>query len=323
MTQALNRLASNNTTLALMALLTVAVIAHYQNVLDRSLLVLGIPTLLLVLQFFVAMAVRRVFFDNLPLLVFHFSLLGLALLAFIGQMTFLKGTLELATHERFEGRLENVQRGPWHNGPLDQVRFTNLGFSIQYHTGIKRDRTINRIQRTGPDGKVQLIEIGDHTPLIVGHYRFYTTHNKGYAPVFEWLPAGSQTAVVGSIHLPTYPIRQFEQALEWTMPGTELKLWTHLKIDEEVLPEDRPFDFTIPRKHRLVVRFQDQRVELKPGGELVLPEGVLRYRHLSSWMGYKLDYDWSRPWMLALSMVGIIALAVHFVIRGRHLPQMR
>ena len=315
--QVLPSLASNRMTLWLILLLAGSVIVYYQNLLDRPLWLLGLPAALLALQFFVAIIVRRVMFDNAPLLVFHFALLGLVLLALIGQMTALKGNLELATNETFAGKLNNVQRGPWHNGPLEQIRFTNLGFSIQYHAGIKRDKTMNRVRLVGPDGEARELEIGDHRALVVGHYRFYTSHNKGYAPVFEWIPQGSQERVIGSIHLPAFPTHEFKQALEWVIPGTRQKIWTQLKIDEEVLPEDRPFEFAVPQQHRLVFRYQDQRVELEPGEEFVLPQGVLRYRQLSTWMGYKLDYDFTRPWMLSLALVGILALAIHFIMRAR------
>lgn len=310
-------LASNRVTLWLMGVLLAAVIIYYQGIFDRSLVILALPTSLLALQFFLAIVIRRIMFDSAPLLAFHFALLGLVFMAFIGQMTYLKGTLELATHESFEGKLENVQQGRWHNGPLERIRFTNLGFSIHYHEGIKRDRTVNRIRSVDLNNSINYLEIGDHQALVIGHYRFYTTHNKGYAPVFEWVPLGSTETIVGSIHLPAFPTHQFNQALEWVVPGTRNKIWTHLKINEEVLPDDRSFDFTVPQQHSLVIRFQDQRFELDPGDEITLPGGVLRYRHLSSWMGYKLDYDWTRPWMLSLALIGILTLAIHFIIRAR------
>ena len=60
--------------------------------------------------------------------------------------------------------------------------------------------------------------IGDQTPLVLEGYRFYTTSNKGFAPVFVWQPAGG-AAERGSVHLPPYPVLQFAQQVEWTPPG--------------------------------------------------------------------------------------------------------
>ncbi|HEY5738915.1 MAG TPA: hypothetical protein VIW27_04280, partial [Gammaproteobacteria bacterium] len=206
-------------------------------------------------------------------------------------------------------------QGPWHRYGLADAEFSNLGFRINYRTGVKRDRTVNRIALNSADDGQQVVEIGDHVPLVIGHYRFYTSHNKGYAPVFEWLAAGSETPVIGSIHLPAYPINEYRQALEWQVPGSDLQLWTLLRIDENVLPEDRPFEFTVPEAHRIVVRVGEQRFEMAPGERIELDGGVLGYRGLSSWMGYKIDYDWTRPWLLATAIIAILSLFAHYVIK--------
>ena len=117
------------------------------------------------------------------------------------------------------------------------------------------------------------------------------------------------------MHLPAYPTNEFRQALEWKLPGSEQSLWTMLQIDEDVLPEDREFEFTVPKRHRLIVRIGDERRELVPGDELALPGGVLRYRELSTWMGYRVHYDWTRPWMLAAVLIGLFSLFAHYVVK--------
>jgi hypothetical protein len=274
-----------------------------------------VPTFLLIINFLLALFTRSILKNNWLLMVFHFALIALVILVFLGQLTYLKATLELTTNEEFSGQLENVRQGLWHRYGLTQARFTNLGFEIRYHKGIKRDKTLNKLHLINKDGRSQLIEIGDHIPLIIGHYRFYTSHNKGYAPVFEWLPSGSTEVIVGSIHLPAYPVHEYRQALEWKIPGSAHSLWTLLNIEDEVLPEDRAFDFRVPGQSQLIVRYQDQRHVLKPGDELTLPEGVLRYQKLSTWMGYKVDYDWTRPWLLATALIGLFGLFMHFIMR--------
>ncbi len=307
--------ASNRCTLLLLVVLALAITVYYQVSLPQRIWIIALPTGLLILNFLLALATRDILKNNWPLMVFHFALIALVLLAFAGRMSFFKATLELAESEEFSGQLENVQQGPWHRYGLSATRFTNLGFQIRYHAGVKRDKTLNQLLQTAPDGSQQALEIGDHVPLIIGHYRFYTSHNKGYAPVFEWRPFASSAKVVGSIHLPAYPTHEFRQALQWTIPGTDTELWAFLKIEENVLPEDREFDFQVPWQHQLVLRYQNQRYTLRPGDELELPGGVLRYRKLATWMGYKVDYDWTRPWLLATALIGLAGLFGHFIIK--------
>jgi len=77
------------------------------------------------------------------------------------------------------------------------------------------------------DGQFQQATIGDHYPLILAGYRFYTTHNKGFAPSFVWYPDGGQPQQ-GTIHLPSYPAHEYQQALSWHIPGTRHEIWTDL-----------------------------------------------------------------------------------------------
>ncbi len=305
--------ASNQATLALLASLALGVVIYYRVSFADRLWFVVVPALLLILNFLLALVTRNILKNNWPLMIFHFALVALVLLLVAGQMTYFRGTLELAQNEVFSGKLENVSQGPWHRFGLGQTRFVNLGFQIRYNTGIRRDTTRNQVAVTSADGSRQVVEIGDHVPLIIGHYRFYTSHNKGYAPVFEWRPAGSPDVVTGSIHLPAFPVHEFRQALEWRIPRSDIRLWTLLKIEDELLPEDRAFEFRLPRQHRVVIRFLEKRYELEPGDEISLPEGALGYRGLSTWMGYKVDYDWTRPWLLATALVGLAALFLHYL----------
>ncbi len=307
--------ASNQVTLFLLVVLTLSIITYYQIALEGRIWLITVPSSLLIINFLLALATRRILKSNWPLMVFHFALITLVLLVFAGRMSYFRGTVELAENEEFFGQLENIQQGPWHRYGLTQVRFSNLGFRIHYRQGIKRANTINQIGLTMGEGQQQLIEIGDHVPLVIGHYRFYTSHNKGYAPVFEWRPSGSSEVIVGSIHLPAYPAHEYRQALEWKIPDSDQTLWTMLSIEEDVLPPDRAFYFQVPQQHKLIVRYQDQRHELIPGDELSLPQGLLLYRELSTWMGYRVDYDWTRPWLLATALIGLGALFWHYIAK--------
>lgn len=311
-------LASNRFTLLSLILLAAGTIVYYQLELPGEIGFIAAPTILLIVNFLLAVVTRGILRNSLPLMVFHFALIALVALAFAGRMSYFQGTLELAEDEIFHGdprQIENVRQGPWHRYGLADAGFTNLGFRINYHSGIRRDRTVNRVALVTPDGGGRVVEIGDHVPLVIGHYRIYTTHNKGYAPVFEWRPADSDSRTTGSIHLPAYPINEYRQALEWQLPGSGLTLWTQLKIDENLLPEDQPFEFRVPDRHRVVLRSGERRFEMRPGDWIDLDGGALGYRRLSTWMGYKIDYDWTRPWMLATAIVGILALFAHYLMK--------
>jgi cytochrome c biogenesis protein len=132
---------------------------------------------------------------------------------------------------------------------------------------------------------------------------------------FRFYRKASTESIIGSIHLPAYPTHEYGQALQWKVPGTDIELWTMLKIEENVLPQDREFDFQVPLQHQLILRYRDQRYELRPGDELELSGGILRYQKLTTWMGYKIDYDWTRPWLLAAALIGLLGLFVHFILK--------
>ncbi len=319
-------LASNRLNLVLLILLFFAVILYQQMTASYRLSILLIPVFLLMLNFILALVLRKIFIGKSSLLIFHMALFALVSLAIAGQFTYLKATLELSTHEQFSGQLENVDVGLWHDYQLSNVRFTNLGFTINYHKGIMRDSTHNRIQldknvgaySNNNLGQTKVVEVGDDVPLVIGHYRFYTTHNKGYAPLFRWFPADGSPVKLGNIHLPAYPIHEYQQAKEWTLPQTQQKIWTMLVIEEDLLPEDSDFNFRVSYKHHLVIRVNGQRYVLRQGDEINLPGGILRYDSLVSWMGYMVDYDWTRPWLFAACLIALFSLSFYYFSRLRN-----
>jgi hypothetical protein len=305
---------SNRWTLASLILL-LATSASYKlmpvTVGNALLLISGI---LLVLNFLLGLVRKHILLNKLALLVFHLSLLLLFLLLIVSQLTYLKGTVEVGVNQEFSGQIENIRAGSLHDYQLSDKRFTNLGFKIAYHEGVRRHTTHNSIVVSQADGSTQLIEIGDHVPLVIGHYRFYTSHNKGYSPVFSWKSA-TGPALRGSVNLPAYPLNEYKQSREWTLPGGQKAIWTMLVIEEDVIPEDRDFSFRVPAKHHLIVRIGEQRWKLLPGEQIELPDGILKYDYLSSWMGYTVDYDWVRPWLLATALIGIFSIALHYLSR--------
>lgn len=306
----LERFASLKFTLPILGLLGGGVLMTYRAEV-RSVWLLTVPLALLALNLACAVVTNPVFRRQTALLTFHLALIAIVLLAATGRLTYLRGQLELSSGETFHGALTQSEHGPWHRGRISEVSFTNHSFTIDYSPGMKRDQTRNAVSWTDAAGREQHAVIGDQQPLVLGGYRFYTSFNKGFAPLFVWHPAQGAPQR-GTIHLPSYPIHEYGQALEWSPPATGVKLWVMLKFEEALLDPARPWQFRPPREHALVLRVGDERRELEPGGRYTLPQGVLEYEGLTTWMGYNVFYDWTMPWLLAACLLAVASLAWHF-----------
>lgn len=310
--QLLGALASLKVTLAALALLVAAVCLIYVAEAATS-ATLSAPLGLLSLNLLAAIVTNRVFRRQTALLIFHLALLALVGLLAAGRLTYLTGHMELSDGEEFTGTLLQTEAGPYHPmEALRALRFTNLGFHIDYAPGPLRQGIRNQIEVAGAGNIPFRQEITDQKPLLLAGYRFYPTGNKGFAPAFAWHPAAGGAARTGTVHLPSYPLHEHGQAREWTPPGTQLRLWTMLEFKEIILAPDRPSVFRPPREHTLVLRLGDRRWELVPGASIELPEGRIEYLGLRSWMGYTVFYDWTIPWLLAACLAAIGALGAHF-----------
>ena len=304
-------MASLKLTLAALFFFGAGILYAYLSAVHTT-LALVLPLLLLSLNLLAAVLTNAVFRSSGPLLLFHLALIAIILLIAVGRLSYLKGHVELSAGEEFDGRFTEVESGPWHWSSLDQVHFTNDGFSIQYAPGLRRERTRNAVHFTDADGREQSTEIGDQIPLVLHGYRFYTSPNKGFAPTFIWYPATGDEPTLGAVHLPSYPIHEYRQAREWQLPGTSVKLWTMLQFDEIILDPEKPSAFQLPDKHKVIVRNGELRRELQPGEAMELPEGRLVYQGLRSWMGYTVFYDWTIHWLLAACLMAVGALGWHF-----------
>jgi cytochrome c biogenesis protein len=279
---------------------------------QRTTWALVVPLALLALNLIAAVATNPVFRRQMALLSFHLALIAIVLLVAAGRLTYLKGQVELSQGEWFDGTLTQREAGPWHAGALAEVRFVNDGFSIDYDVGVRRGATVNHVRWVTPDGSEAAAVIGDQRPLALAGYRFYTTFNKGFAPLFSWHPAGGGATQRGTVHLPAWPLHEHRQAQEWTPPGSSVTLWTMLQIDEPLLDPARSFQFRVPERHRVIVRVDGARQEMVPGERYVLPQGTLVYEGLTAWMGYAVFYDWTIPWLLAAAAAAVASLSVHF-----------
>ena len=305
----MSALASLRLTAAALVLLAAGVLWAY---LDRrySVPAMVAPMALLALNLGAAILINPKFRRQGALLVFHVALLVLVLLAAAGRLTYLNGRVELAVGEAFTGELLDAERGPLHSGSLERAAFRNEGFEIDYAPQWKRLETRNHVRWRGARGE-EVGVIGDQTPLVLEGYRFYTTSNKGFAPVFVWQPA-SGPAQRGSVHLPPYPVMQFGQQVEWILPGTKQTVTVKLPLDGELIDYGTRSGFRLPSNQAVELTVEKRQHSLAPGATLELAGGRLRYEGLTTWMGYVVFYDWTLPWLLAAALAAAGALGWHF-----------
>lgn len=314
----LRRLASVRFTLAAIGLLAAGV-SRFAFAEGGSRAWVAVPLALLALNLGAAVLANPKFRREVPLLVFHLALLAIVALAAAGQLTYLKGRLELAQGEVFGGQLTHADAGPLHAGSVGRIRFVNDGFSIRYAPGLKRAETRNPVRVFDEAGGVASQVIGDNEPLQVDGYRFYTSFNKGFSLVFSWHPGGG-VPERGTVNLPAYPLHEYRQALEWPLPGGAGNVWTMLHFDQPPLDTAGEAWFRTPETHHVVMRRGDDRWELRPGTQIAFKRGVLTYEGLTTWMGYNVFYDWTLPWLLAACATAVAALAWHFARKFARQP---
>jgi len=244
------------------------------------------------------------------LLGFHLALAALACLIAADRLIFLNGHVEVTEGTAFDAGLVEAEAGLLHPWSLAKVRFLQRDFDIGYAPGVKRRATVSRILLPTTDGGWTPGAIGDDRPLVAGNYRFYTSFNKGFAPILTYLDDQGRKHS-GSVHLPSYPLNHFRQGTEWKPPGSTapVKLWLH--IPEPIYEEDESWRFRKPEDATLVVISAAGRGELRPGQSLSLGRGQLRYEELRSWMGYTIAYNPLTPWMLATVVIGVVCLGWH------------
>lgn len=248
------------------------------------------------------------------LLVFHVCLLIVLLLIGIGRLTFLDGRVELPTGGDFRpGDVEVRAVGPLHSERwLDRVRFRQGHFTVDYEAGLVRSRT--RSQVLLPNGEVgwDAVTVGDTRPLVRAGYRFYTTSNKGYAVLLTWVEHGG-VATHGAVHMPSFPISDWNQVNSWTPPqGAPLRLELFLEAPA-VSGEPWVMDSRAPRHAgRLKVALESgPERTVAVGDALDLPGGRLRFDGVGAWMGYRISFDPTLPWLLASALLGVGGLASH------------
>lgn len=258
-----------------------------------------------------SLATHPAFRQRTALTVFHLCLVATLAFIALGQLSGLRGQVEVTEGESFRREMGRFEAGPLHWERLDRVAFRNDGFTIEYAPGLKRGPTRNRVSWDGPAGRGAAI-VGDQHPLVLEGYRFYTTFNKGYAPVLEWRPSDGGASVAAVLHLPGYPA--FESTQEGTIELAEAgTVRVSLFVEEPVLDPAVSSTFRTPTEHHLRLESGGRTASVRLGESLELGGGRVVYAALRTWMGYKVVADWTLPFLAAASAGACGSLLVHVV----------
>ncbi|OYU71931.1 MAG: hypothetical protein CFE45_41590, partial [Burkholderiales bacterium PBB5] len=163
----------------------------------------------------------------------HLALLTLVVLVAVGRLTALDGRFELTEGVPFDGQLLDRDAGPLHVDRLQRLAFRHEGFEIDYAPGRKRGATRNTVTWQDDTGQAQSAVIGDHHPLLLQGHRIYTSPNKGFAPLLRWVP-DQGAAVLGAVHLPSFPMHELRQSREWPLPDGR-SAWVQLQTDAALI----------------------------------------------------------------------------------------
>jgi len=266
------------------------------------------PFALLGVNLAASVATNARFRRDLPLLVFHLALVALVILFTIARLTYFEGTTTLTADTEFDHTLLTEARGPLHPDRLSTLRFANEGFTEKFPERGDYHATYNAVRWWDDAGRSKVAEIGDDTPLVLDGYRIYTSARRGFSPVFRWQPAAGDVEY-GTVQLQEVDGGGYAPASAWPLPAGP-EVWVMLDFDR--LPEPQSGERSglgaARMPHHLVLRVGDERRELRPGETAELDGGKLTYTGLGSWMGYRIIYDPTKPWLVATTIVAIASL---------------
>jgi cytochrome c biogenesis protein len=271
-----------------------------------------IPIALLTVNLLAAIAMNRRFRRQPTLLAFHICLLLIVLLAALGRTTRLEGRMEIAEGQPFDpASIEIVAQGPWHQWGLDEAAFEQGAISVEYSPGVVRGRTQSQIIVPSEQGDRRVVTVGDDRPLVVDGYRFYTSPNKGWAVRMSWSD-NEDDVQRGDLHLPSFPFMIRRQSNRWQLPtGEEAEL--SLEPMEVPMTESWVLESGEHQADATVVlRIGDRVVRMTPGAVVELPGGRLQYETTVMWMGYRISYDETRPWIAAAATAAVGLMSWHF-----------
>lgn len=267
-----------------------------------------VPLGLLVVNLSAAIASLPRFRADLPLLVFHVALLVFVALLAAARLTYFEGTAKVAVGGAFTGDFRSQESGPLHPYQPWQLRFANAGFSESYPPENPYRHTDNRVRYRDEKGGMRESVIGDDHPLIVNGYRIYTSRNRGLAPALRW-EGGNGDIELATLQLAELGEDGYSGGMDWQVPGGP-PLWISLSTEPiSRAPGSVTENLGVrSAKNSLVVRHDGQFHDLALGESLVLPQGKLTFSELNAWMGYRIAYDPTKPWLIATVGVAIASL---------------
>ena len=65
----------------------------------------------------------------------------------------------------------------------------------------------------------------------------------------------------------------------------------------------------------LEVKSAGQRKRLQPGESMSFSGGTLRFERVSMWMGYRVSFDPTLPWLFSLAVLAVVFMSAHFATR--------
>lgn len=304
-------LASTRLTLLGMLLLAVGAGLSYDNPEHVPVWVLAVPMSLLALNLTAAILVYPSINRKPGLLMFHLGLLSICVLAAVGRLTYYEAHVEMSKGQVFAADAANdVEQGPIHTGNIENVRFAQGPWTVDYTSRLTRGPTRSHVLVPDEQGGWQEAVVGDDTPMVLEGFRFYTTFNKGFAAVLTWIPDEGES-VTGTIHMPSYPLFDYNQSNSWQPPGgQEIKFWLRLKTAYDIDGSWTLDGNTSSAK--LVVNTGEKRHELDPGQAVPMEGGQLRYDELTTWMGYLIIYDPTLFGLFIASMLAVLGLSLHY-----------
>ena len=267
-----------------------------------------VPLGLLVVNLTASISSNARFRADLPLLVFHLSVLALVALLAVARLTYFQGAAKVPVGAGFAGDLHTEQRGALHGDGAPRLRFSNAGFTEVFPEGNKYRATENRIRFSDPAGNLHEGVIGDDRPLVLDGYRIYTSRNRGFAPMVQW------TADNGEIQFATIQLGKvgedgFTPGMPWKIPSGP-EIWLSLSTERMQTAAGTKRDNLGAKeaRNKLVLRHDERFYDLAAGESVDLPGGRLTYSRLSAWMGYSIIYDPTKPWLLGTVAVAIGSL---------------
>jgi hypothetical protein len=299
-------LASPRLTVAFFLLMAAAALGAAQYPQYITAIVLT-PLLLLLINLSAAILSNARFRADLPLLLFHLALLAFLALLLVARLNYFDGGVKLSTGTLFEGNYLSVERGILHGDGAERLRFANDGMIEQAPPGGGDPITFNQVRWWDSSGRPYLAEIGNDRPLVLNGYRIFSTNFRGFAPIFRWRTKTGEESI-GTVHLPETSAGDFPSGDKVTLPGGG-QAWVQMRSAENSEAQQQRIDLgAATLKHHLVLRIKDKRYEVQPNASIELTEGQLTYLQLGTWIGYRVTYDPTPPWLAASVFLGVVSL---------------